>query len=104
MSSLVYIDNKGKDILILGKSPTQGLDGTTFTVEAKYSINFTQSNRKLCLSLHYNGSSSFLFDNAAKIYQFKVKDSEIKIYPMCLGNISKDFTAINMKKNRIKWI
>ena len=68
MSSLVYIDNKGKDILILGKSPTQGLDGTTFTVEAKYSINFTQSNRKLCLSLHYNGSSSFLFDNAAKIY------------------------------------
>ena len=41
MSSLVHIDNKGKDILILGKSPTQGLDGTTFTAEAKYSIDFT---------------------------------------------------------------
>ena len=29
----------------------------------------------------------------------KVKDSEItKRYPLCLGNISKDFTANNMKK------
>ena len=25
MSSSVHIDNKGKDILILGKGPTQGL-------------------------------------------------------------------------------
>ena len=39
-------DNKGKDTLILGDGPTQGLDGTTFTAEAKYSINFTQLNRK----------------------------------------------------------
>ena len=40
MSPSVYIDNKGKNILILGEAPTQGLDGTTLTVE-KYSINFT---------------------------------------------------------------
>ena len=26
MSSSVHINNKGKDILILGKGPTQGLD------------------------------------------------------------------------------
>ena len=44
------------------------------------------------------------FVNATKIYQFKAKDSEIKIYSLCLGNISKDFTVINMKKNRIKWM
>ena len=43
----MHIDNKGKDILILGDGPTQGSDDTTFTAEAKYSINFTQSNRKL---------------------------------------------------------
>ena len=40
MSSSVHIYNKGKDILILGKGPTQGLDGTTFTAEAPYPINF----------------------------------------------------------------
>ena len=37
-----------------------------------------------------------------KIYQFKVKDSEIKPYPLCLGNISKDFTIDNMKKKKKK--
>ena len=47
--SSLHIDNKGKDILILGKGPTQGLDGTAFTAEALYSINFTQSGKKICI-------------------------------------------------------
>ena len=46
VSSTVHIDNKGIDTLILGKGPTQGLVDTTWTVEAKYPINFTQSNRR----------------------------------------------------------
>ena len=78
MSSSVYIYNKKKDILILGKDPTQGLDDTTLTAEAEHSINFSRSQRKFCVSLHYNGSSSSLFVNATNIYQFKSKDSEIK--------------------------
>ena len=60
MSSSVHIDNKGKYIVILGEGPTQGLDDTKLTAEAKYSIKFTQLNRKFCLSLHYNGSNSFI--------------------------------------------
>ena len=99
----MHVDNKGKDILILGIGPTQGLDDTTLTAEAQYSINFSISNRKFCLIMHYNGRSSFLFLNATKIYQFKAKDSKIKkIYPLYLGNISGDFSANNMKKYRIK--
>ena len=43
MSSSVHFDNKGKDILILGEGPTQGLDDTTLTLEAKYLINFSRS-------------------------------------------------------------
>ena len=89
-------------ILILGEGPIQGLDHTTLTAEAKYPINFTQPNKRFVLSLHYNGSNSFLFVNATKIYQFKAKDSEIKDYTLCLGNTSKDFTINNMKKNKIK--
>ena len=38
MSSSVHVDNKGKDISILGEGPTQGLDDTTLTAEAKYPI------------------------------------------------------------------
>ena len=46
MSSSVYVDNKKKDILILGKGPTQGLGGTTLTVEKLYSINITENIKK----------------------------------------------------------
>ena len=63
-----------------------GLDDTTLTAEAQYSINFSRSNRKFCLGLHHNGNNSFLFVNATKIYQFKSKNSEIKKYPLCLRN------------------
>ena len=38
----MHIDNKNKDILIIGEGPTQGLDDTVLTAEAKYPINFTQ--------------------------------------------------------------
>ena len=101
MNLPVHIDNKNTDILILGEGPTQGLDNTTLTAEAKYWINFTQSGKKLVLSLHYNGSNNFLFVNDTKIYQFKAKNTEIKDYTLCLVNISKDFT-INNIENRIK--
>ena len=102
MSSSVDSGNKNKDILVLGEEPTQGLDDTTLTAEAKHPINFTESGKRLVLSLHYNGSNSFLFVNATKIYQFKEKDSEIKNYTLCLGNISKDFTIDNLTKTGLK--
>ena len=45
MSSSVHVDNKNKNILILGEGPTQWLDDTTLKSEAKYLINFTQPNK-----------------------------------------------------------
>ena len=63
MSSSVHIDSKGKDILILGKGPTQRVNGTTLTSEAEYSINFSRLQRKTFLSLHYNRRNSILFVN-----------------------------------------
>ena len=49
------------------KDLQKGLDDTTLTAEAIYPINFTKSGKRLALSLHYNGSNSFLFVNATKI-------------------------------------
>ena len=82
MISSVHADNKGKDILILREGPTQGLDNTTLTPEAKFTIRFTQSGKRFVLSLHYNGSKSFLFVNTTKVYQFKAKKSEIRDYAL----------------------
>ena len=87
-----------KDILVLGKGPTQGLEHT-LTAEKMYPINFTVTKKKFCLSLHYNGADSYLFVNGKEIVKFKAKDSEIVASPICLGNISKDWSADNMKKS-----
>ena len=61
MSSSEHIDNKKKDILILGKGPTKGLEHT-LTAEKMYSINFIVTKKKFCLSLYYNGANSYLFE------------------------------------------
>ena len=97
MSSSAHIDNKKKDILVLGKGPTQGLENM-LTAEKMYSINFTITNKTFCLSLHYNGANSYLFVNDTEIYKFKARDSEILVGPICLGNISKDWLVDNMKR------
>ena len=54
-SSSVYVDNIKKD-------------DTKITAEAKYPANFTKPGRRFLLNLHYNGSNSFLFINAVKMY------------------------------------
>ena len=97
MSTSIHIDNKGKDMLVLGRGPTQGLE-STLTAEKMYSINFTVTKKKFCLSLHYNGGNSYLFVNGTEIIKFKAKDSAIVASPVCLGNISKDWSTDNMKK------
>ena len=78
MTSSVHINNNKKDILVLCIVPTQRLDNTTSTAEGKCLIKFSISNNKFCLSLQCNGSNTFSFVNATKIYQYKMKDSEIK--------------------------
>ena len=65
-----------------------------------YSINFTVTKKKFCLSLHYNGAKSYLFVNSTEIIQFKAKVSEIVATPLCLENISKDCSIDNMKRTR----
>ena len=48
MRSSTKIVNWEKDILILDKDPTQGLEHT-LSAEKMYSINFTEQNKKFCL-------------------------------------------------------
>ena len=64
-----------------------------------YSINFTVKGKKFCLNLHYNvATNSYLFVNSTEIIKFKAKDSGIVATPLCLGNISKDWSVDNVKR------
>ena len=84
-----HADNRKNNILVLGKCFIQGINDTTIHAEKLYLINFTENNKKICLSLHYNGANSYLFINRTEIHKFQAKDSEIVANPLCLGNISK---------------
>ena len=97
MSSSVHVDNKGKDVLILGKGRTQGLGEHSLTAEKMYLVHFSDNGDKYCLTLHYNGGNSYLFVNGRVIIKFKSKDSKIVASPLCLRNISKDWSVYNMK-------
>ena len=70
----------------------------SLTAEKLYSINFTKENTKFCLSLYCNGSNSYLFVNGKEIIKFKAKYSEIVPTPLCLGNITKEFSEDSKKK------
>ena len=100
MSSSTKINNRKKSYFNFGNGPTQGLQHT-LSAERMYSVIFTGHNNKFCLSLHYNGANIYLFVNGTEIHKFKAKDSEIVATPLCLGNISKDWSVDNMKKT---WI
>ena len=97
MNSSTKIDNRKKDISILGKGATQELEHT-LSAEKIYSINFTEHNKNFCLSLHYDAANSYLFVNGKEIHKFIAKDSEIVVIPLYLGNISKDWSVDDIKK------
>ena len=67
-------------------------------LDKKYSINFTEEQKKSCLSLYYNGVNRYRFANKLQIYKLKAKDSEVNADPKYLGNDSKDIWVDNMKK------
>ena len=92
MNLSTKIDNRKKDILILGDGPKQG-SIPTLTAEKMYSINFTVTKQKFCLSLRYK----YYFVKGKEIIKFKATYSKIVATPLCLRNISKDCSVDNMK-------
>ena len=93
MNSSVHVDNKKKSIFILGEGPTWGWDGKTLTTEKNIYSTLLKIIRNLLFFKNF-----CLFVNVTESYKFKAKDSEIKAVPLCLGNISEDFSVDNMKK------
>ena len=55
--------------------------------------------------MHCNGVNSYLFVNGTEIHTFTAKDSVVVPNNLCLGIVSKDFSASNMKKTGFNgWI
>ena len=56
-------------------------------------INFRKHNKNFSLSLQYNGVNSYVFFDGVETIKLKAKDSEIKVTPLYLINISKKFSV-----------
>ena len=70
-SSSSHPDNRKNNFLLLGGSPTYGINGSFGSPKKKFSTNFTKANTKFCLSLRYNADNSYLFVNWKKVFKFK---------------------------------
>ena len=70
MNSPVDVNNRKTNLLIIGEGIIQ-IDNTTLAAEKMYCVNFTENNKKFCLSLHYNGANSYLFVNVQKLLNLR---------------------------------
>ena len=95
--------NKTQSVLVLGHGLIQEINDTTIYAEKMYSPNFTVDDKIFCLSQHYSGDNSYLFVNGKEVTKFKVKNSEVIKYRICLGGLSKDYDRDSRKKHWIIW-
>ena len=98
LKNSVHANNKANNILILGQGIVQKLNNSTIYREKELKTNCTVTSKTSVLSLHYNGNDSCLFINSVEQVKFKAADDRIRSYPVCLGNISKDFSSTNSQK------
>ena len=78
--------------MIFSEGATDDLDDTTLTAEKEYLINFPEKKINSCIFL-----------NDVEIYKFKGKDSEGNAALLWLGNLSKGFSHVMIKKTELYW-
>ena len=93
-SSSSHSDNRKNNFLVLGEGPTYGINGGFGSREKMFSIDFSKTNTKFCLSLHYNVDNSYLFVNGKEIFKFKTDSINVNLpTQFCLRSISNGFSA-----------
>ena len=98
MSFSAHATNRANHIYVMGDGLTQGINDTTLYVEKKYFRNFTETNVKFVLSLHYNIDDSYLFVNGRQELKFKCKIDKLVKEKLCIENLSDQWTASESEK------
>ena len=80
----VHIDNKKKDVIILGKSPADGLNDTSVTAEKDYLMNFNKQQTKLGLGFN------------VEIYKIETKTLKNQTYFYFVWLTSQTFFKLKM--------
>ena len=101
VSSSVHATNRANHIYLMGTGLTQGINDTTIYAEKNFYRNFTDFGKKLVLSLHYNGDSSYLFANGWQGLKFKAKTDQLVKEKLCIGNLSDQWTTSESEKTAV---
>ena len=97
--SSTHSNNHKNNYLILGEGPTYSINGSFGSPEEKWSITFTKSNTKFCLSLHNNADNSYLFVNGKKVFKFKADNNNVSFSTQfLLGSISNGISATEFRE------
>ena len=93
MSFSKHANNKANIIHVMGKDHIQKTNDTTIYAEKNFHANFTRTEKKFVLSLHYYNDDSYLFVNGREELELKTKNDQMSIKKeLCLGNLSSDWT------------
>ena len=98
MSFSVHATNRANNIYLMGTGLTQGIHDTTIYAEKNFYRNFTDFDKKIMLSLHYNGDDSYLFVNGRQELKFKAKTDQLVKEKLCIGNLSDQWTMSESEK------
>ena len=74
MSFSSHATNRANNIYVLGKDFIQGINGTTIYSEKMYKTNFTEQNKNVVLSLHYNSGDTSGTNNSSNRKTVKYKE------------------------------
>ena len=74
-----HTDNRKNNLLVLGEGTTYDINGSVGTAGKKFSINFSETRTKFCLSLLFNGGNSYLFVTRIEIYKFKADNENVQL-------------------------
>ena len=101
-SSSSHVDIRKNKFLVLGGGPTSDINRSFGVLKKNFSINFTKTKTKFCLSLHCNGDKKYL-QIEKKIYKFKADNKSVK-FPtqFSLGNIANAFGAAESREVSLK--
>ena len=88
---------------MLGEGTTYDISGSVSTAEKKFSINFSETRTKFCLSLLFNGSNSYLFVTGIEIYKFKADNKNVQLSNSVLFKKSDKFGATESREVSFKW-
>ena len=104
MSSSTKIDNRKKGILILGKSPTQGLEHT-LSAEKLYSVIFTEKNKTFYLSLHYNNVCVMRGEGRVlDLFDVHICNEEVPFFPLYMLLFYDEDTGDTKAFHKSGWV